>query len=149
MKRYLCLVSIAIITFHSCKKSDSGGIVTPPPPAPAVLTVLSVTVNGLNNGSTYYGTNTNPVLKFSFSAPINHSTVSNTFSVKNNNGSIVPVNISYENSDSTIVLQPSSSMSFITKYNSGVSTGLLWNLFTSCPEVKTDIKNLGFTAPYL
>ncbi len=28
-------------------------------------------------------------------------------------------------------------------------TGLLWNLFTSCPEVKAGMKNLGFTAPYL
>ncbi len=28
-------------------------------------------------------------------------------------------------------------------------TGLLWNLFTSCPEVKNGMKNLGFTAPYL
>ncbi len=28
-------------------------------------------------------------------------------------------------------------------------TGLLWNLFTSCPEIKTGMKELGFTAPYL
>ncbi len=28
-------------------------------------------------------------------------------------------------------------------------TGLLWNLFTSAPEIKTGMKNLGFTAPYL
>jgi len=28
-------------------------------------------------------------------------------------------------------------------------TGLLWNLFTSCPEIKTGLQNLGFTAPYL
>ncbi len=28
-------------------------------------------------------------------------------------------------------------------------TGLLWNLFTSCPEVKTGMVNLGFKAPYL
>jgi hypothetical protein len=28
-------------------------------------------------------------------------------------------------------------------------TGLLWNLFTSCPEVKTAMQTLGFTAPYL
>lgn len=28
-------------------------------------------------------------------------------------------------------------------------TGLLWNLFTSCPEVKTGMQTLGFTAPYL
>ncbi|MFT3682234.1 MAG: glucoamylase family protein [Ferruginibacter sp.] len=28
-------------------------------------------------------------------------------------------------------------------------TGLVWNLFTSCPEVKNGMKALGFTAPYL
>jgi hypothetical protein len=28
-------------------------------------------------------------------------------------------------------------------------TGLLWNLFTSCPEIKTGMKALGFQAPYL
>jgi hypothetical protein len=28
-------------------------------------------------------------------------------------------------------------------------TGLLWNLFTSCPEVKSGMKALGFAAPYL
>lgn len=28
-------------------------------------------------------------------------------------------------------------------------SGLLWNLFTSCPEVKTGMKALGFTAPWL
>jgi hypothetical protein len=28
-------------------------------------------------------------------------------------------------------------------------TGLIWNLFVSCPEVKTGMLSLGFTAPYL
>lgn len=28
-------------------------------------------------------------------------------------------------------------------------TGLIWNLLTSCPEIKTGMKALGFTAPYL
>jgi hypothetical protein len=28
-------------------------------------------------------------------------------------------------------------------------SGLLWNLFTSCPEVKNGMKKLGFSAPYL
>lgn len=28
-------------------------------------------------------------------------------------------------------------------------SGLLWNLFTSCPEVKAGMRKLGFTAPYL
>lgn len=28
-------------------------------------------------------------------------------------------------------------------------SGLLWNLFTSCPEIKAGMKKLGFSAPYL
>lgn len=28
-------------------------------------------------------------------------------------------------------------------------SGLLWQLFTSCPEIKTGMRNLGFSAPYL
>ena len=28
-------------------------------------------------------------------------------------------------------------------------SGLMWNLFTSCPEVKNGMRTLGFTAPYL
>ncbi len=28
-------------------------------------------------------------------------------------------------------------------------TGLLWNLFMSCPEIKRGMKNLGFSSPYL
>ena len=28
-------------------------------------------------------------------------------------------------------------------------SGLIWNLFTSCPEVKNGMRSLGFTAPYL
>lgn len=28
-------------------------------------------------------------------------------------------------------------------------TGLLWKLFTSCPEIKNGLRSLGFTAPYL
>ncbi|MET0465999.1 MAG: glucoamylase family protein [Chitinophagaceae bacterium] len=28
-------------------------------------------------------------------------------------------------------------------------TGLLWNLFMSCPEIKTGLKNLGFSSPHL
>jgi hypothetical protein len=28
-------------------------------------------------------------------------------------------------------------------------TSLIWNLFMSCPEVKTGMKNFGFTSPNL
>ena len=117
------LLLLLIFTL-GCSKNSGNNPTPPPPPTPASFNFSSLKVNGVNNGLTYYGINTNPIIKFSFSAAINRSTVSTAFSFKNNNGSIVPVNISYENGDSTVVLQPSSALSFISKYILSVSTNL-------------------------
>jgi hypothetical protein len=46
---------------------------------------------------------------------------------------------------STLAIDQGPIIIMIENYRSG----LLWNLFTSCPEVKTGMRNLGFTAPYL
>lgn len=123
MKKHLCLVSIALITFLSCKKGGPDNNPTPPPP-PASLSNTSLKVNGSSNGFTYYGINTTPVIKFSFSAPINRTSVNNALQFKNNNGTSISFNTSYENNDSTVVIQPVTALSFITKYNLTASTNL-------------------------
>jgi hypothetical protein len=46
---------------------------------------------------------------------------------------------------STLAIDQGPIIVMIENYRSG----LLWNLFTSCPEVKTGMQTLGFTAPYL
>lgn len=46
---------------------------------------------------------------------------------------------------STLAIDQGPEIAMIENYR----TGLLWNLFTSCPEVKTGMQTLGFTAPYL
>ncbi len=116
---------LLLITFtFGCSKNSGNNPTPPPPPTTASFNFRSLKVNGIDNGLTYYGINTTPLLKFSFAAPIDRSSVSNAFLFKNNNGSTVALNISYENNDSTVVLQPSSALSFITKYNVNVSTGL-------------------------
>jgi len=47
--------------------------------------------------------------------------------------------------DSFLAIDQGPEIIMIENYRSG----LLWNLFTSCPEVKLGMKNLGFSAPYL
>ena len=47
--------------------------------------------------------------------------------------------------DSFLAIDQGPQIVMIENYRSG----LLWNLFTSCPEVKAGMKGLGFSAPYL
>jgi hypothetical protein len=121
MKRYFCLLSIVIITLHSCKKG--GTVNPPPPPPPASLSSLSVTVN-VQTGLIYYGINVTPVIKLTFSAPLNRSSVNTSFSFTSAVGATIAYASAYENSDSTVVIQPASPLSYLTKYYLSVSTDL-------------------------
>jgi len=47
--------------------------------------------------------------------------------------------------DSYLAIDQGPMIVMIENYRSG----LLWNLFTSCPEIKTGMLSLGFSAPYL
>lgn len=120
--KYFYLLGLMIV-LYSCSKKGSD-TPAPAPPPPATLTFTTLTVNGNSNGFGYYGINTTPVIKFTFSAPVNHTTVSNSFLLKNSSGGTISYNTSYENSDNTVVLQPSSSLSYLTKYSLSVTTDL-------------------------
>ena len=48
-------------------------------------------------------------------------------------------------STSTLAIDQGPSIIMIENYRSG----LIWKLFTACPEIKGSLKKLGFTAPYL
>lgn len=98
--------------------------ITPPPVTPSSFTETSLKVNGINSGFTHYAVNTSPVIKFSFSASIDHNTVTDNISLKKNTGATVSLATSYEDGDSTVVVKPLSALSFITRYAIGVGTGL-------------------------
>jgi len=121
--KYLYLFCI-IILIHGCSKSPGGTTTPPPPPPPATLTLTTLTVNGISAGFTYPGITTTPVIKITFSAPVNRSTVNNSFILKNSSGGTITYNVSYENSDNTVVIQPSSPLNYLTKYFLSVTTDL-------------------------
>lgn len=122
-KRLSYFFSIAlVIIIAGCGKDET--TVPPPPPPPASLSFNSFKINGQFSGFTYYNINRVPVLKFSFSAPVNRTTVTTSFSFREKSGTIVGYTASYENNDSTVVVQPSSILNYITQYSASVSTAL-------------------------
>ena len=123
INKYCCLF-VLILLLNSCSKNTGSTTTPPPPPSPPLpLTVTIIKINGIANGFTYTVINTTPVIKLSFSAPVNHSSVT-AISFKDNSGATISFNTTYENGDSTVVIQPASPLSFITKYNVTVSTTL-------------------------
>ena len=112
-----------LISFIIVACGKSGGSNPEPPPIPASFSFSNLKVNGGYNGYTYYNVPLQTVLKFSFSTRIDHNSVSNSISFVSSNGTSVSFATSYENSDSTIVIAPSS-FAYITKYTVTISTSL-------------------------
>jgi hypothetical protein len=114
-----------ILIYTSCSKGGSNPNPTPTPTPPAsTFSFNTLKVNGISNGFTYYNTNRNPSVEFNFNAPVNHNSVSSNIQFKDVSGNVVNYTTSYKHNESTIVLQPSSPLQFITDYSISISTGL-------------------------
>jgi hypothetical protein len=112
---------ILVAGLSSCSKGGKNP--TPPPVPPASFSFNSAKVNGVSNGTNYVNINNTPVIKLSFSAGVNHASVSNGISVKSSAGAAVSYTTSYQNNDSTVVISPSA-LAYLTKYTLTVSTDL-------------------------
>jgi hypothetical protein len=85
---------------------------------------LSFTVDGVNNGTlNYNNVNTIPVIRLSFSSPVQPTGIASYFSLMNNNLA-VPITTSLQNHDSVVIVKPSSPLSGFEKYTFVVSSGL-------------------------
>lgn len=113
---------LLFICLLSCSKSGDNS--APPTTPPASFSNTGVQVNGTGNGSAYTGVNLNPIVKISFGTAIDHSTVNSSVSFKDQSGRAVTFQTSFGNSDSIVILQPSSPLSSITRYTIAVATSL-------------------------
>lgn len=117
MKKCLLIFSI-IINCIACNKKSSDT-----PLNSAAFNVSSFTINGVPvNGSFLSNVNLNPVIKISFATPVNRSSVLNNILFIAITGQQINYSLSYTNNDSTLILQPSSGLSPITKYTVNVSS---------------------------
>lgn len=121
--RALYFTTLLLFFFSACKKNNSVPV-TPVNPAPSSFSCSSLKVNGAYNGYTYNGINTKPVIVLSFSAPLDKNRVTASVSLTTISGSSITYSATYQNNDSTIIIQPSSPLSYLTKYTLNVSTAL-------------------------
>ncbi|MCW3092569.1 MAG: hypothetical protein JWP81_3638 [Ferruginibacter sp.] len=119
-----CLaISLFFCLFASCKKGSDPTM--PPvitPAAPVNLKTILVNTSSLDN--TVYGVNSTPVIKASFSQPLQRDSVATAVSMAEEGGAAAPVTTTFENGDSTLVIQPSSPLKYLTKYHFKISTTL-------------------------
>jgi len=104
-----------------CSKEKKG---TPTPVTPSSFSFASLKVNGVSgNSSVYKNLNTQPVIRISFSAAINHTSTSSSVTFNSKGGTAVSFTTAYDNHDSTIIITPSA-LQAITQYTLAVSTSL-------------------------
>ncbi len=123
----------------SCKKETS-----PKPPVvvssgPFNLVKASVN-NSSNSNLSFYNINLTPVIKFSFSAPIDSTTVPGNVAFTTG-GSIIAVNFSYTNNDSTLIVQPTAPLKALTQY----TFSILMSVKSTADSSLKNIIRLNFT----
>lgn len=112
---------IWFLGISACSKDK--GPDTTKPPQPTALTFAALKVDGVYNGFTYTNVTANPVIKISFSTPVDHNSITAAVTLKSKNGATATFTTAYQNNDSTIVISPTA-LQAITKYTLAVSTEL-------------------------
>ena len=113
------IFTLTTFIFFSCKKESS-----PNTAPPGSFIVTNSTVNDtVYNGVVTYNVNKNVTIKILLSSPVDRSTVPPNITMLGN-GVIIANNYSYANSDSAIIITPTSALSNITRYTINVSTAL-------------------------
>jgi hypothetical protein len=119
------LMFVLIMSFVQCKKPAGSPQPPTPPPSSPSFDVTTHTINSINFTSTQtlYEINTNPVIQVSFSDKIDRSTVASALSYYNKTqNSPVSFTVSYQNSDSTLIVTPSTNLGYFTEYIFSVTT---------------------------
>ncbi len=104
----------------SCKK---GNYKPQPPIVAETLKIVMATINA-NAATSQNGLTVLPVIKVSFTADIDRSTVTNGIVLSKSDGTTVSLTASYQNNDSVLTLTPATALSFITKYVVAVNSSL-------------------------
>ena len=104
--------------FLNCSKNSSDG--NSPPASPNFYST-DTKLNGQTPAAANYNVNLTPVIKFTFSASLDENSASTAISFKDKSGSTIGYSTSYENSDKTVIIQPSSPLNYLNKYSVSVS----------------------------
>jgi len=103
----------ALILICACKKQDAHT-----GPAAGSFTLTNATINNtVYTNTPVYFVDSTPVIRFSFSAPLDSSSVSTTNVIFYGSGTMVPSNFSFANNDSVLIINPISPLKALTNYS--------------------------------
>ena len=115
MRYWFILINFLII--FSCNEKDN-------PPTPGSFSLTSVRINNKPDNSISYDIGINPIIKISFDAPVDRSTVQNNITVRENDITPIPLSFAYENQDSTITVSTQMPLKYLARYYLRVLTSL-------------------------
>ena len=114
------LIFMFILFITGCSKKKS------PPKEPEIFTITSATINGQNENKTnvYFNVPVLPTFKIDFSAPIDKSVLNSNILLSKQQGNGIPVTVSFENNDKTILIKPNQKLDALSKYVLTLTTGI-------------------------
>lgn len=118
MKSLLYILA-ALLLAQGCKKKDPPS----PPVPPAQLTANSVQLNGAAMADNAINISRQPLIRVQFSEAVNRSTLPAAVKLTAAVGSPA-LNISYENNDAVVVIQPSTPLNALTRYNFSIDNSV-------------------------
>lgn len=112
----ILVVMVLAVAASACSRNASGDV------SNSIFTVDGWNVNGTVSQSENIGVNTNPVIRFRFSAPVDRSSVPVNIQLVNTGGTSLALNSSFESADSVVVLRPATALAALTNYTVNLST---------------------------
>jgi len=111
---------VFLLALFACKKKS-----TPPvPEPPKQVTLKSIKLNTVDFSGLMYGINLQPVIRMQFSQPLKSSTIATAIKLYNAAGSETAINTSLQNNDSVLVVQPTSPLVNLARYQFKIADGL-------------------------
>ena len=115
----LLLVALLFLFFCGCKKNDGAVNL----PTPRNFSLNSISINSLPVTSATKGVSLQPSIRLNFTAPVNRNTTTSIL-LNTSSGVNVPFTINYQNADSILIIQQSSNLLALTRYNLTISNSL-------------------------
>ena len=122
MKTNIIFLSTLIIIAGCSKTSSVESVIVAPPVVRNFSTTRVEIDNVVYNNTVQKGVQVLPAIKIKFSEPISQSSVGTALQLTDNAGNIVGNSFSLQNNDSTILVQPTLSLQYLSKYRLTVTT---------------------------
>ena len=119
--KHITMLLAPLLLFISCSNKSS-----PPPTPPTVkpTAVKNILLNATAFNNTAYDVTIQPSIRVEFTEPLKPSSIAGAVKLTNAGGTEIGITTTLQNNDLVLLVQPSSALTYLSKYNFTISTGL-------------------------